>query len=179
MGDESKFEMAVQVVLPHEGGYVNDPSDPGGETKYGISKRTYPNLDIPNLTLDKAKAILKRDWWDLYGYGRFSNDVLALKVFDHAINIGWTRGALIAPRAHLFLQQAANEVIQAGYGTAGQLLAEDGKLGALTFETVNALCPVRLTLRLLSRVHDHYKRNAKAQPDKLPGWERRLWGCLP
>ena len=40
------FEEIIEVVLEHEGGYVNDPKDPGGETKYGVSKRAYPNEDI-------------------------------------------------------------------------------------------------------------------------------------
>lgn len=47
-----------------EGGYVNNPKDPGGETKYGISKRSYPELDIKNLTKEQAKTIYKRDYYD-------------------------------------------------------------------------------------------------------------------
>ena len=46
-----------------EGGYVNDPNDPGGETKYGISKRSYPSVDIRNLTKEQAKSIYFRDFW--------------------------------------------------------------------------------------------------------------------
>jgi len=40
---DERFLKAVEMVLAHEGGYVNDPNDPGGETKYGISKRSYPS----------------------------------------------------------------------------------------------------------------------------------------
>ncbi len=47
-------------VFPHEGGYTNDPRDPGGETNWGISKRAYPNLDIKNLAMEEAKRIYKR-----------------------------------------------------------------------------------------------------------------------
>jgi hypothetical protein len=61
------FERAVAFVLRHEGGYVNDPRDPGGETKYGISKRAYPRLDIKGLTEADAKEIYRRDYWEKAG----------------------------------------------------------------------------------------------------------------
>ena len=50
------FEQAVAMVFKHEGGYVNDPKDPGGETRWGISKRAYPDVDILRLTEDEAKG---------------------------------------------------------------------------------------------------------------------------
>jgi lysozyme family protein len=53
----------IGVMIGFEGGLVNNPSDPGGVTKYGISKRSYPSLDIPNLTVDQAQAIYFRDYW--------------------------------------------------------------------------------------------------------------------
>ena len=49
------FETAFRFTLGHEGGYVDDPRDPGLETKYGISKRSYPAVDIKALTLEQAK----------------------------------------------------------------------------------------------------------------------------
>ena len=61
---KSKFEMAINFVLPQEGGYVNDPDDAGGETNFGISKRKYPSVDIKNLTDLDAVAIYRRDYWD-------------------------------------------------------------------------------------------------------------------
>ncbi len=57
------FDQALKFVLEREGGYVNDSSDPGGETKFGISKKAYPNLDIRNLTPELAGAIYKADYW--------------------------------------------------------------------------------------------------------------------
>ncbi|WP_425526518.1 glycosyl hydrolase 108 family protein [Xanthomonas oryzae] len=50
-------------MLSHEGGYVNDPRDPGGETQWGISKRAYPELNIRALTRDQAIEIYRRDYW--------------------------------------------------------------------------------------------------------------------
>src|SRR5512137_1244197 len=63
---KDNFEKALAFVLgPNiEGGYSFDPDDPGGETKYGISKRTYPLYNIKNLTLADAKWLYKRDYWD-------------------------------------------------------------------------------------------------------------------
>lgn len=81
------FDTAFQNVIGVEGGYVNNKNDNGGETKFGISKRAYPNLDIAELTLDEAKQIYKRDYWD-----RIKGDqlpyALAEFVFDYAVNSG-------------------------------------------------------------------------------------------
>ena len=49
-----EFDKIIEVVLEHEGGYVNDPADAGGETRYGISKRAYPDENIKELTVDRA-----------------------------------------------------------------------------------------------------------------------------
>ena len=59
----TKFDDIIDVVLEHEGGYVNDPNDLGGETKYGITKRFYPDVDIKNLTEDEARKIYYDDYW--------------------------------------------------------------------------------------------------------------------
>jgi len=60
----NEIERAVSFTLSVEGGYVNDKNDPGKETKYGISKKSYPKLDINGLTIEQAKEIYKRDYWD-------------------------------------------------------------------------------------------------------------------
>ena len=60
----SKFDEIIEVVLEHEGGYVNDPKDPGGETNFGIAKRSHPDVDIKNLTKESAKEIYKEVYWD-------------------------------------------------------------------------------------------------------------------
>ncbi len=57
------FEQAADFTLSWEGEYVNNPQDPGGETNFGISKRSYPLLDIKALTIDQAKAIYFQDYW--------------------------------------------------------------------------------------------------------------------
>lgn len=83
------FEKIIQFALQEEGGYVNHPSDPGGETKYGISKRSYPNEDIKNLTVQRAIEIYRKDYWkDAWEALGFP---LAACMLDTAINMGGGR----------------------------------------------------------------------------------------
>lgn len=70
-----------------EGGYVDDPDDPGGETKYGISKRKYPDVDIKNLSIDDAVEIYRRDYWGKIPMGDWGVQV-CWKVFDIFVNTG-------------------------------------------------------------------------------------------
>jgi lysozyme family protein len=58
------WRAAIDTLQRVEGGYVNHPDDPGGETNFGISKRAYPDLNIAMLTKSQAAAIAKRDYWD-------------------------------------------------------------------------------------------------------------------
>lgn len=73
--------MAINFVLPQEGGYVNDPDDSGGETNFGISKRKYPEVDIKNLTDVSAMAIYRRDYWDRNNLDKYSLP-FCVAVFD-------------------------------------------------------------------------------------------------
>ena len=81
------FPRAVEVVLAHEGGYSNDLQDPGGETKFGISKRSYPDLDISTLTKEDAVALYRRDFWERLKLGLLPA-ALGMAVFDGAVNQG-------------------------------------------------------------------------------------------
>ena len=79
------FDEAFDRLIGHEGGYVNHPNDPGGETNWGISKRSYPALDIARLTREQAKTIYKRDFWDVIGE---AHPAIKFQVFDFAVNSG-------------------------------------------------------------------------------------------
>lgn len=92
---EDAFEKAFAALMQHEGGYVDDPDDPGGETKYGISKRAYPKLDIRNLTTDDARGIYRRDYWDRIG-GDAIGGARAAAIFDFAVNAGVGTAARLA-----------------------------------------------------------------------------------
>lgn len=85
-----QFRKAVSIILELEGGLVDDPRDPGGLTKFGISLAAYPKLGrqgIMELTLEKARAIYRRDFWDAARCSELPA-ALRLVVFDAAINQG-------------------------------------------------------------------------------------------
>lgn len=83
----NNFRRCLQFVLSYEGGYVNDPDDPGGETKWGISKKSYPHLDIKNLTPEQALEIYHRDYWLALNCNSYSLPN-AIVIFDSGVNCG-------------------------------------------------------------------------------------------
>lgn len=92
----SFFLQAFAIVVEEEGAYVNDPADPGGETKYGISKREYPNLDIAQLTLAQAQEIYQRDYWNALDCDAYPWE-MALVLFDCGVNQGVSAAKGILP----------------------------------------------------------------------------------
>ena len=124
MGDQN-FERAIPILLEEEGGLVDNPKDPGGLTKYGISQRSYPKIDIRALTPESAAAIYARDFWPTCGADRLPWP-LCLFVFDHAVNAG--------PIAAIKCLQRALRV------------ADDGEIGPETLGAVE-----RANLRSLCR----------------------------
>jgi lysozyme family protein len=91
------FKTAVNRVLEHEGGYVNHPDDPGQETNFGISKRSYPHVDIKNLTRQQAEDIYFRDFWCPVAKGL--HGALMFQVFDAAVNHGIGNAVRMLQRA--------------------------------------------------------------------------------
>jgi lysozyme family protein len=120
----SNFDKAVEVIFLYEGGYINHPNDPGGETKYGISKRAYPNEDIKNLTKERAKEIYKENYWDKIKGDEIRPYLIALQTFDIAVNSG-------VYRASKLLQLSLNKI--------GAHLVVDGIIGKNTLKVINAL----------------------------------------
>jgi len=124
MSYSQNFLDAINIVLKDEGGYSNTPGDAGGETNFGISKRSYPNVDIKNLTRDGAIAIYYKDFWCTGPYGGLADSALASKVFNTSVNAGQSRAIKL-------LQQAAN--------TQGSNLVVDGVAGPKTIAAINAM----------------------------------------
>lgn len=113
----SFFDAAFAIVVGIEGGYVNDPADPGGETRFGISKRQYPQIDIASLTLDQAKALYLRDYWSVCRCDELPWD-MALAVFDCAVNQGPGTAERIHASAKTLIEfQAERAVIYAKLAT--------------------------------------------------------------
>ena len=116
----SKFDEIIEVVLEHEGGYVNDPKDPGGETNYGIAKRSHPDVDIKNLTKEGAKEIYKEVYWDKNKVESLPEELWHI-YFDMCVNQGKGRAVKI-------IQRAVN-------GKGGSLTV-DGGLGPMTIAAI-------------------------------------------
>ena len=143
----STFDAAIPIILAHEcptpvapvgGGWVNDSRDPGGCTVYGLSTLiitrdgiTAADLGIPDLapqtlklvTVDAAKAIYRRLFWDRYHYEAISDQTKATKVFDVAVNCGPGNAARLAQRA---------------CGDTEFPVDVDGILGERSYEAINA-----------------------------------------
>lgn len=92
------FDTAIERILAHEGGYVFNPRDPGGETQWGISKRSYPQVDIKALTRDGAKAIYERDFWRPV-VETVADDALRYQLLDAAVNHGMGNAIRFLQRA--------------------------------------------------------------------------------
>ena len=160
---DEKFEYGIQKVLKHEGGYVNDSIDPGGETNFGISKRSYPTIDIKNLTLDNAKHIYYTDYWLQGGYNRIDAKLLACKVFDAAVNMG-------IHRANKLLQQACNNLNEG--------LIVDGIIGKNTINVVNKIDPCELLEEYRNEMYSFYTRLISRKPKLAKyknGWKKRAY----
>jgi lysozyme family protein len=159
-----KFLRAIARVLADEGGYANVACDPGGETKFGISHRDYPRVDIRSLTREDAVAIYFRDFWSRARYGDLP-DRIAEKVFDLAVNVG------PGPSARC-LQRALR--------ACGIREAEDGIIGGATIAAANAAAPGALLAALRSEAASHYRATAATwhragRGDFLEGWLNRAY----
>jgi len=80
------FLQFIEVILKNEGGYINHPNDPGGETNFGITRLFYPKLNIKKLTKEEAIQIYYDDYWnDLIE--QIDNKELALQIFDASVHL--------------------------------------------------------------------------------------------
>lgn len=159
------FTQAFIKTVGLEGGYVNDPVDPGGETNFGISKRQYPELDIKNLTLKDAETIYKRDYWDWLSLDQLKHQGVANELFDTGVNAG----VLIAGE---FIQEAMNLLVEDGY------LVVDGVVGPITLNAVNKYSFTRALLKTLNGLQFmHYFGIVTDRPKMqkfFRGWLRRV-----
>ena len=157
-----EFLAAVERVLANEGGYSSNPADPGGATKFGISARAYPGLDIATLTRDAAVKIYWSEWWLRFGFAQLPAAVAA-KTFDLAVNMG-----------------AANaiECLQRALRACGFPVGEDGALGPATALASRRADPAALMAALRSELAAHYRMVASNHiggADFLKGWLNRAY----
>ena len=152
-----EFDQAFAHVVDLEGGYVNDPNDPGGETNFGISKRAYPNEDIKNMSLMRAKVLYKRDYWDVLSCDKLPFP-LNLFVFDAGVNQGVSAAATM-------LQRMVNVNVDAVIGPK-TLQAVDVWIGR---NTLDQMCAEYMSARAMRYVSTERSNNF------LRGWFNRLF----
>lgn len=160
------FDIAFTHLMYHEGGYVFDKNDAGGETKFGISKRTYPNLDIKNLTMKAAKQIYYCDYWMKGKFENILDEDIAIKLFDLSVNMGFRQ---------------ATKCIQRALRSVGYIVSEDGIIGSETLSSINAANPQQLYCALKSESAGFYRLLAISKPNNscfLTGWLNRAYSDI-
>lgn len=135
----TKFDRAIEVILEHEGGFVDNKHDPGGATNFGISLRylkTLPGLDgdfdgdgdvdaddITAMIVEDAVDFYYKNWWKKYGYKNITSGPVATKVLDMSVNMG-------GKQAHKLIQRSCRSM--------GKNLKDDGILGPVSFAAINS-----------------------------------------
>ncbi len=135
------FEQVVKLTLKREGGsrLTNDPDDPGGVTKYGISKRSFPDVDVKNLNEDSAKEIYKEHYWDRVGGDFFTSQAISEKLFDTAVNMGVRASARLAQKT---VGAKADGIIGPETRLAIQLTNEESFLMGFTLLQIALYCGI-------------------------------------
>lgn len=152
------FDRAFDWIIAVEGGYVNSPADPGGETKYGISKRAYPHLDIKNLTIEQAKEIYYKYYWQKCQCDNL-NIKLALCIFDCAVNQGVS---------------AAIRILQACLN-----IKTDGIIGSQTLSAIGATNTSKLITDFMARrVIIYSSLGSNVWTTYQLGWMRRCFKLM-
>ena len=146
------FDQCFAKLIGHEGELSNHPADKGGLTKYGISQRAYPSMDIGSLTLDDVKKLYKRDYWDRAQCDRLHPD-LAFQVFDGAVNSG-------IGNSIRWLQEASG-------------VAVDGVVGPLTLRKVGDMEPSIIIARY-NGVRLKFMASLSTWDVFGRGWARRI-----
>jgi lysozyme family protein len=163
------FDEAWDLTMTWEGGATVHQvgGDPGGLTKYGISQRAYPEVDIRSLSKFRAQLFAKRDYWD-----KVSADELpaALRwdVFDAAFNHGPHTGVRLLQKSINLCRQASG---------SGDFIREDGQVGPVTIQAADAFSQDRLLRVFRAYRAKRYLASAEVGLAKfIHGWLRRAEG---
>lgn len=148
----SNFDTAINRLLDNEGGYVNNPADPGGETKFGISKRSYPTLDIAALTRDQAIDIYRRDFWEPIDGDALPNGI-GFQLLDFAVNSSI---------------QTAVRALQRSIG-----VADDGHFGPVSLAALQATAPHDFIMMFVAE-RLFFMSGLSGWPTFGRGWARRI-----
>ena len=149
------FQKSIKFVLDAEGGYTNDPDDLGGETNYGIDKRSHPDVNMKELTIDEATDIYFTEYWVRFNCEQFIWP-LDCVYFDCCVNTG---------------QKQSNRFLQRAVGTE-----PDGIIGPKTLASVQRSDSYKLANKVIDQRQTFYENLAynKASLKKfLKGWTNR------
>jgi lysozyme family protein len=176
------FDQAIGVILRHEGGWVNDPADPGGATNYGISLRfalleltkdkdgdgfldgdfnhdgIIDAADMRDMNVQDAIRTYKTYIWDPKPFSGVVDQLLGTKFFDMTVNMGWRQACIIVQRA-----------------LDGKVKV-DGDVGPISLAAINMSHPYNLTERICQEQEKFYVALAQQKPKLakfLPGWLKR------
>jgi lysozyme family protein len=144
------------VVIRLEGGdkITNNPTDPGGLTKWGISQKAYPALNIRAITEDQAFQIYQDDYWEKMRCDAF-RPCAALMLFDAAVN------------------QGVGGAIRMAQATAGTMT--DGLMGPQTIAAINAMADLSFARRFAkTRIARYLTLNNTVEEANERGWMNRI-----
>jgi lysozyme family protein len=172
---EAAFRDGFDALMKFEGSTLSlDPDDPGnwtggsvgdGElrgTKYGIDSAMHPELDVAELTLDRARELFRAEWWERAGWSRLP-DAIGAKMLAVGPDVG---------------SHDANVCLQRALRTCGRALAEDGAIGPATAAAAGAAPILPLLAALRSEFACHYRLVLAAKPalEKFrAGWLARAY----
>lgn len=149
----ANFNISIELILKNEGGLSNNPNDTGKLTKYGISQKSYPNEDILNLTIERAKFLYQRDYWNPIMGNQILNQNIADSIFDSAVNMG---------------VGSAVKLVQLVVHTV-----QDGSMGPKTISAINTYFPSLFLAEFkLAKIQKYVNicLNNSSQKTFLLGW---------
>lgn len=178
----AKFQKISKIILQHEGGYVNDPSDSGGATNKGIAWKTWtafaqtdlgiaPTLEhLKNISDAQAEIIYRKRYWEPKGFCQLNNDRIGLMVYDWSITSGG---------ASKEIQKLLRDRFQ-------QNMRVDGVMGPQTIQALNSVADQNMLLNAITQIRKNYYIALAFQPNGektknykfLQGWLNRVTDCL-
>ena len=155
----NNYSTCLEIILEHEGGFVNHPKDPGGVTNHGVTKRVYDEWigknstveEMRNLTHEDVAPIYKKNYWDRAKCDQLPSGV-DLSVFDWGVNSGVSRSA-----------KALQRIVG---------VKQDGGIGPMTLQAVSEVEAEEI-IEQMHYMRDNFYRSLDTFETFGKGWTRR------
>lgn len=155
----NNYSTCLEIILEHEGGFVNHPKDPGGVTNHGVTKRVYDEWigknstveEMRNLTHKDVAPIYKKNYWDRAKCDQLPSGV-DLSVFDWGVNSGVSRSA-----------KALQRIVG---------VKQDGGIGPMTLQAVSEVEAEEI-IEQMHYMRDNFYRSLDTFETFGKGWTRR------